>query len=92
MAILDTIKTALRVTSSAFDTEIQDIIDAAKIDLTEGGAANTDETDRLVLRALTLYAKANFGMSNPDMEQYQRQYDRLKTTMALAANYQTGGA
>ena len=92
MAILDQVKVALRTTSSAFDDEITGIIAACKIDLTEGGAANTDDTDALVLRAIILYAKANFGMANPDMEKYQKAYDRLKILMALTEEYQTEGA
>lgn len=93
MAILQEVKLALRISNSAFDTEIQDIIDACKIDLVEAGAENTtDDTDALVKRAIILYAKANFGMANPDMEKYQKAYDRLKITMALSGEYKTGGA
>jgi hypothetical protein len=89
MAILDEVKLALRISSTAFDTEITDIIASAKIDLTEAGAENTDDTDSFVKRAIILYSKANFGMANPDMEKYQKAYDRLKITMALSEEYQT---
>lgn len=92
MALLDDVKIALRVNNTAFDDEIIDIIAAAKLDLTEAGAINTDETDKLVKRAITLYAKANFGMANPDMEKYQKAYERLKVTMSLCTTYKTGGA
>lgn len=89
MAILDDVKLALRVTNVAYDGEITDIIAACKIDLKEGGAANTDDTDALVRRAIILYSKANFGMANPDMEKYQKAYDNIKTMMALTEDYQT---
>lgn len=92
MAIRDDVKLALRVSNSSFDGEIDDIIAACKIDLVEAGAENTDEADALVKRAIILYAKANFGMANPDMEKYQKAYDRLKITMALSGEYKTGGA
>jgi hypothetical protein len=92
MAILQEVKLALRISNNAFDSEITDIIDACKIDLVEAGAENTDDTDALVKRAIILYAKANFGMANPDMEKYQKAYDRLKITMALSGEYKTGGA
>ena len=91
MALLDDVKIALRVNNTAFDDEIIDIIAAAKLDLTEAGAINTDETDKLVKRAITLYAKSNFGMANPDMEKYQKAYERLKVTMSLCTTYKTGG-
>lgn len=92
MALLEDVKIALRVNNTAFDDEIIDIIAAAKLDLTEAGAINTDETDKLVKRAIILYSKANFGMSNPDMEKYQKAYDKLKVTMSLCTIYKTGGA
>lgn len=92
MAFLDDVKVALRVSNTSFDDEIADIIAAAKLDLTEAGAINTDETDKLVKRAITLYAKANFGMSNPDMEKYHKAYERIKITMSLCTTYKTGGA
>lgn len=90
MSILDDVKVALRITNVNFDSEITDIIAACKIDLTKGGAANTDETDPLVKRAIILYAKANFGLANPDMEKYHKAYQGLKTLMASTQEYQTG--
>lgn len=90
MAILTDVKLALRQDNDTFDDEITDIIAACKIDLFESGAENTDDTDALVKRAIILYAKANFGLSNPDMEKYQKQYDNLKILMGLSAEYQTG--
>jgi len=92
MAILAEVKLALRSSNTAFDSEITDIIAACKIDLAEAGAENTDDTDALVKRAIILYAKANFGMANPDMEKYQKAYDKLKIKMALTETYKTGGA
>ena len=92
MAILEDVKLALRESTTNFDGEITDIIAASKIDLTEAGAANTDDTDPLVKRAIILYAKANFGMANPDMQKYQDAYDKLKILMGLSEEYQTGGA
>ncbi len=85
MAMLDDVKLALRVTNGSFDTEIEDIIEAAKADLTIGGVKEISETDFMVKRAITLYAKANFGMANPDMEKYQKAYDRIKIMMSLAS-------
>jgi hypothetical protein len=91
MAILDDVRKALRKNNSDLDDEIVDIIAAAKLDLTEAGVKNTDETDKLVKRAIILYAKSNFGMANPDMEKYQKQYDKLKILMSLSTTYKTGG-
>lgn len=90
MAILEDVKLALRLSNDVYDSEITSIIAAAKIDLEEGGAANTDDTDDLVKRAIILYSKANFGMNNPDMEKFDKMYTKLKITMALTETYQGG--
>lgn len=86
MALLDDIKVSLRIKTSAFDTEIIPIIDACKIDLGLAGVNIIVETDPLIQRAVTLYTKANFG-SNPDSEKYQRSYDLLKCSLAVAGDY-----
>lgn len=71
---LEKLKTALRVTTTSFDTEISDIAEAGLSDLGIAGVdgANMTQTDPLVLRALITYCKANFGQ--PD------EYDRLKAS------------
>lgn len=87
--MLEAVKLALRIASNAYDTEITDLIAAAKLDLAGAGVVNVDEADPLIKRAIVIYAKANFGLANPDAEQYQRSYDRLKTHLALSADYNT---
>jgi hypothetical protein len=86
MALLDDVKLALRMKNIAFDTEITPIIDACKIDLKLAGVNIIVETDPLIQRAVVLYAKANFG-SNPDSEKYQKSYDLLKCSLAVAGDY-----
>ena len=86
MALLDDIKVSLRIKTSAFDTEITPIINACKLDLGLAGVNIIVETDPLIQRAVVLYAKANFG-SNPDGEKYQRSYDLLKCSLAVAGDY-----
>jgi hypothetical protein len=86
MALLDDVKLALRIKTSAFDTEITPIIDACKIDLRLAGVNIIVETDPLNQRAVVLYAKANFG-SNLDSEKYQKSYDLLKCSLAVAGDY-----
>jgi len=86
MALLDDIKVSLRIKTSAFDTEITPIINACKLDLGLAGVNIIVETDPLIQRAVVLYAKANFG-SNPDSEKYQRSYDLLKCSLAVAGDY-----
>jgi hypothetical protein len=91
MALLDEVKIALRNTIIATDDEITSIIAACKINLTLAGADKLDDTDDLVKRAIILYAKANYGLANPDMDKYDSQYERLKILMSLCSAYQDGG-
>ena len=90
MALIDDVKTNLRIKSTAFDTaEIQPIIDACKVDLKLSGVNVFKDGDPLLQRAIVLYAKANFGFST-DSERYQKAYDMLKNSMALSGDYNTG--
>lgn len=90
MALLDDVKLALRISSSAFDAEINDLITAAKADLQLSGVVETkvnDEEDPLIKRAVITYVKANFGWDNPDVERLQQSYDMLKTHLTLSTEY-----
>ena len=89
MALLEDVKLALRITSSAFDPEVQDLIDVAKADLQLSGVHpnRLDEGDPLIRRAIITYAKANFGYDNPEAERFQRSYDMLKAHLTLSQEY-----
>lgn len=95
--MLDKVKAALRVKTTAFDDEVQGLIDACKADLrlvgvnvpedqppAEGGSPSAG--DPLITRAIILYAKANFGYSD-DSEKYRAAYDYLKCSLSLAGSY-----
>lgn len=87
MALLDNVRAALRITTTSFDTtEITPIINACKIDLGLAGVNIITDDDSMVIRAVVLYAKANFGYSD-DSEKYQAAYARHKDAMALAPEY-----
>lgn len=85
--MINSIKTALRITNSNFDTEILDLIESAKIDLDISGVNKIIEIDPLIKRAITLYVKANFGWDNPDAERLQESYLMLKQHLALSGDY-----
>jgi uncharacterized phage protein (predicted DNA packaging) len=86
MALLDDVKKALRITNTAYDTEIQDIIDSAKIDLDIAGIYSTLETDPLIKRAITTYVKAEFGYGE-NAERFQKSYEMMKERIAMAEEY-----
>lgn len=87
MALINDVKQALRITTNSLDTEVTDIIAAAKLDLNISGVKVIVETDSLIKRAIIIYAKANFGLENNESEKYQKSYDLLKEHLALCGDY-----
>lgn len=85
--MLESIKLALRIKSSAFDMEIYDLMQAAKLDLYISGIKNISEEDPLIQQAIKTYCKANFGLDNKDSEKYQKSYDMLKQHLSLCGDY-----
>jgi uncharacterized phage protein (predicted DNA packaging) len=88
--MLNDVKLSLRITSSAFDVEVQDLIEACRVELVQSGVSILkahDDTDPLIKRAITLYCKANFGFDNNDAERLNDSYVMLKQHLSLAADY-----
>lgn len=85
--MLNSIKKALRIKSSAFDDEINELIEAAKLDLKISGIVNILDADPLIQQAVKTYCKANFGLDNKDSEKYQLSYDMLKQHLSLCGDY-----
>jgi hypothetical protein len=90
LSLINKVKTSLRVTHNSLNGEIQDLIDAAKSDLELSGVEVIDETDSLIIRAVTVYCKANFGWDNPDMLKFQQSYDSLKNHLTMSEDYKAG--
>lgn len=88
--MLDKVKLALRVTTTAFDSEINDLIDAALADLGLAGVTNQEQTDPLVIRAVTTYCRANFGQPE-DYEHMKAAYDEQKAQLRTATGYTDWG-
>ncbi len=87
MAILNVVKSELRLTTSAFDDELTDMIAECKADMSCAGILVTDDTDELVQRAIKTYCKANFGLDNPHYERLMESYKMRKRQMALSTDY-----
>lgn len=88
MTVLESVKLALRITTTAFDSELSDLIDAAELDLGVAGVTNVDTTDPLVLRAVITYCKCNFGQPD-DYDRLKRSYDEQKAQLATCTGYTT---
>ena len=92
MSLLDDVKKALRISSSAYDHEVTDLIDAGKSDLRLAGIYFVDEPDvitldPLVKRAVITYCKSNFGYENTDADRFRDSYIMLKQHLSLAGDY-----
>lgn len=90
--MLEKVKLALRITTNAFDSELNDLIDAAKIDLGIAGVdvpVTTDQAaDVIVNKAIITYCKLNFG--EPDeYDRLKASYDEQKAQLSMATGYTT---
>ncbi|MDU3722795.1 MAG: head-tail connector protein [Clostridium celatum] len=85
--ILEKVKLALRIRSNAYDIDIYDLIESAKLDLSISGVKKIDEEDPLIQQAIKTYCKANFGLDNKDSEKYQKAYDMQKQHLSLCGDY-----
>lgn len=89
-ALTDTVKGSMRISSKSavVENDINNTIAAAKMDLKAAGVKKIDETDPLIIRAVTLYAKADMNYQNRG-EQYRQSYELQKQSLCLAGDYNT---
>lgn len=91
--ILAKVKLALRITTTSFDSEITDLINACLSDLGIAGVTEDDTTDALLIRAICTFCKFNFGDAN-GVEEYDRlksSYDEQKAQLQMATGYTDWG-
>lgn len=85
--MLSKVKKSLRISNSFFDEEIQDLINAAKLDLQLCGIKKINEDDPLIIKAVIVYCKANFGLENSESEKFKKSYESLRNQLSLAGEY-----
>lgn len=91
MNLLTTIKLALRIVVNDFDSEIQNYIDACKIDMGRVGITNIVETDAMIIRLIELYCKGAFNFEN-DGERYHKAYCFMRDGISLCDDYNGGSS
>ena len=91
--MLDAVKLALRITTTAFDDELNQLIEAAKTDLGIAGVTvpvtTESDLDQIIQRAIITYCKLNFGELDR-VEMYDRlksSYDEQKAQLSMATGY-----
>ena len=84
--MLDKVKLALRITTTAFDSELNDLITAALADLGLAGVTTLNETDPLIILAVTTYCRLHFGQPD-DYDRLKSSYDEQKAQLMMATGY-----
>lgn len=95
MALLDKVKVACRVTTTAYDEELHDLISAALADigitdvrpelLTDGQCIKP-----LIQRAVITYCRLNFGQPD-DYDRLKKSYDEQKAQLLMNSTYTDWG-
>ena len=88
--MLTKVRLALRITTTAFDSEINDLIDAALADLALAGVTQTDTENPLIIRAVCTYCRLHFGDPD-DPERLKASYDEQKAQMQTATGFTDWG-
>lgn len=86
MATLDKIKMGLRITTTAYDDELTDLIESAKSDLGIAGVVVPETLDEICIRAIITYCKMSFGLPE-DYDRLKRSYDEQKAQLVTATGY-----
>ena len=86
--MLARIKLALRITTNAFDDELNGLIMSALMDLGIVGidGAVPETTDELLITAVTTYVKLHFGEPS-DPDRLKASYDEQKAQLITATGY-----
>ena len=90
--MLAKVKLALRVTTTAYDNDLNDLIDAAKIDLGIAGVELPSTLDAICERAIITYCKLHFlGLSDNEWDRLKASYDEQKAQLTMATGYTNWG-
>ena len=91
MSLLSDVKLALRLTTDAYDSEIDLLIDAGIRDLGFADVVTTAAEvalDPTLLRAVISYCRLNFGTPDPsDYDRMKKAYDEQKAQLQSATGY-----
>lgn len=94
--LFDHIKNVNRISTDdkGIEGELRELIESAKADLYLSGVRKDclkAPYPFLIVRAISLYTKAEFGFDNPDSEKLWRSYDSLERHLALSSDYGSNG-
>lgn len=92
--MLDRVKLALLITTNDFDSELNNLIDAAAKDLGIAGVdalvISTDTNDALIIQAIITYCGYQFEILHGSLERssaFKKSYDEQKAQLGMASGY-----
>lgn len=86
MALLDDVKKACRIKTDAYDTELNSLIEAAKLDLGIAGVDALSSDDDIIKCAIITFCKMRFGIPE-DYDRLKASYDEQKAQLSNATGY-----
>lgn len=91
MSLLERARRAVRAEGTdRHDADLQDMIEAAKLDLGIAGVTYVD--DKLAEQAILTYCRLHFGREDPDVyDRLKRAYDEQKGQLQTASGYTDWG-
>jgi hypothetical protein len=94
-SLIDKTKLAMKISTNAYDNDISDLIDAAKLDLGIAGVTLPSTLDALCERAIITYVMVHFGVSGDADYRYSQMlkssYDEQKAQLQTATGYTNWG-
>ena len=92
LTLLQKTKTALRLTVDAYDSEVTELIEAAKFDLGIAGVVLPTELNAICERAIITYCKIHFSaLTDGEFSRLKASYDEQKAQLATATGYTDWG-
>lgn len=79
------IRLSLRITTTAYDEEINALIGAALVDMENAGVYKPNKDNALIKQAIKLYCTGYFG-DRPNAERFILAYESLRDSIALAGD------
>ena len=79
-------KLAARITTTAFDSQVEMLLDAAALDLGVAGVVIPSTLDALVKQAEITYVLMNFGQPD-EYDRLKKSYDEQKAQLSMCTGY-----
>lgn len=89
-SLISAAKLSARITTNAFDSQVEDLLNAAFLDMGIAGVVVPAELDSLVRVAAITYFLMHFGQPD-DYDRLKASYDEQKGQLAIASGYTDWG-